>query len=164
MALPYYVVGCDCDIALNFLTVSCTYCAMRSLSGWSSVFQLGVFLHIEVLGRRQHYLGKWQFYLFMLQLVEWYVIMFIAFYCFTFSWVLEIIRIALWWPLKMLGTDCFISRLNICSENDEIHQKPRHFDGKIRLLYVCSFCLYNLLLIHLISFRFQFLALIPEMV
>lgn len=41
-------------------------------------------------------------------------------------------------------TNCFTFRLSLCSENNEIYQKPRHFDGKIHLLYVFCFCLYNL--------------------
>jgi len=31
--------------------------------------------------------------------------------------------------LKRLGTDFFIFRLGLCSENDENLQKPRQFDG-----------------------------------
>jgi hypothetical protein len=43
--------------------------------------------------------------------------------------------------LKRLDTDSFISRLNLCSENSEIEQKARHFDGKIHTLLLCLFIL-----------------------
>ncbi|VAH33731.1 unnamed protein product [Triticum turgidum subsp. durum] len=35
-----------------------------------------------------------------------------------------------------------LSRLNLCSENSELEQKARHFDGMVHLLYVCCVCLF----------------------